>query len=92
MSLYNKLTQTGTVFSPTKTGLTPPTNVLATKSSPLHASSNQPGWSLIGYYYTSVKTGWDKYDDGVDNVLPRPTKLLRKDFLNIPQYINNTPG
>jgi hypothetical protein len=92
MSLKNRLEKTGTPLSITKNGSTPSINPLATKNSNLHASGNQPGWSLLGYNYSLVNPFYLLYVDGVDNALPRPTKLLRKDFINIPQYINNTPG
>jgi hypothetical protein len=92
MSLKNRLEKTGTPLSITKNGSTPAINSLATKNSRLHASGNQPGWSLLGYDYGLVNPAYLSYADGVDNALPRPTKLLRKDFINIPQYINNTPG
>jgi len=74
MGILNKL-QTGGSNLTAYDGLTPPTNVGATKSSKLHANGNLPGYSLNGSNSTEVVAAYNAYLDGVPNPLPQPSNL-----------------
>jgi len=93
MSLLNKLTQTGSPFSITGNGSTPPTNILATNQSKLHADGSQASYSVNGANFTQVNNAFQAYVDGMPNNLPQPSQL---DYNNgtIPttdQYLLNLP-
>jgi hypothetical protein len=94
MSLYNKLTQTGTPLSITGNGSTPSINILATGQSKLHADGSQASYSVNGANQSSVNTAYQGYVVGNPNILPQPSQL---DYNNgtIPaadQYLLNLPG
>lgn len=75
-------------------GLTPTTNPGATKQSKLHASNDEPGYSLGGAFKGDVDKAYQAYNDGdSSNTLPSPSQLDRKDGL-VPasdKYMNNLP-
>lgn len=89
MGLLNKLQTAGSTLT-SYDGVTPPTNVGATKSSKLHAYSNIPGYSLSGAFTTEVKSAYTAYDDGVPNALPQPSNL-DLNGKNQPKYLDNPP-
>ena len=74
MGLLTKL-QTGGSSLTSYDGMTPPTNVGATKLSKLHANGNLPGYSLDGSYTADVTAAYNSYSDGSLNTLPQPSKL-----------------
>lgn len=75
-------------------GLTPTTNPGATKQSKLHASNDEPGYSLGGAFKGDVDKAYQAYNDGDNsNTLPSPSQLDRKDG-SVPasdKYMNNLP-
>jgi len=74
MGLLNKLQNSDSTLTPYD-GVTPPTNVGATKSSKLHAYGNLPGYSLSGAFASEVRKDYTLYNDGVLNALPQPSNL-----------------
>ena len=75
-------------------GLTPTTNPGATKQSKLHASNDEPGYSLGGAFKGDVDKAYQAYNDGdSSNTLPPPSQLDRKDGLvpDSDKYMNNLP-
>ena len=72
-------------------GQTPSTNIGATKQSALHADGGTPGYSLNGSHFTEVNKSFQKYNDGVNNLLPQPSQLDLNGYTPV-QYINNLPG
>ena len=74
-------------------GLTPTINPGATKQSKLHASNDEPGYSLGGAFKSDVDKAYQAYNDGVNNTLPSPSQLDRKNG-SVPdsdKYMNNLP-
>lgn len=74
-------------------GLTPTTNPGATKQSKLHASNDEPGYSLGGAFKGDVDKAYQAYNDGFNNTLPSPSQLDRKNG-SVPdsdKYMNNLP-
>ena len=53
----------------------PPINQGATKQSRLHAYDVNAGYSLDGNYQPIVNQAYQAYDDGVTNVLPKPSQI-----------------
>lgn len=98
MGLLTQLTTAGSTLSK-HDGATPPTNVLATNLSKLHANGDQPGYSLNGSNGAAVRSEYGEYEDGVNNSIPQPSQL---DLNGVPPtispagqklpYIDNLPG
>jgi hypothetical protein len=74
MSLLNKLTTQGSNLSAANGGAIP-TNILATKSSKLHADGSNPGYSLNGANASEVNNAYQEYKDGAVNIIPQPSQL-----------------
>lgn len=72
--LLDKLQKEGSLLT-AYNGITPPTNIGATKLSKLHAFDNTPGYSLDGNYTSEVVAAYNSYLDGVANSLPQPSQL-----------------
>lgn len=74
-------------------GITPSINPGATKQSKMHASGEDPGYSLGGAFKNDVDKAFQAYNDGVSNNLPSPSQLDRKDGSVPPsdKYLNNLP-
>lgn len=94
MSLLDLLTQNGSKYSKYD-GASPPTNLLATKQSPMHVDplTTKPGYSVVGDIATTAKEtvkAWNEYDDGQLNPLP-PHSLLDLEGIQPPRYEDNTP-
>jgi len=89
MGLLDKLTIAGSVYS-YGNGQTPPTNPGATQQSKLHADGGQPGYSVNGDYFPIVNSAYQQYNDGVNNILPRPSQL-DLDGITPPRYVDNLP-
>jgi len=89
MGLKDKLTSGASSLS--YNGVTPPTNVGATKLSKLHAFGNDPGYSLNGGFSNEVISAYTAYNDGVNNALPQPSQL---DLNGVApsKYMDNLPG
>ena len=90
MGLLDKLTTAGSPYS-YDNGTTPPTNLLATKLSPLHVDGNQPSYSVNGANFSDVNTAFQQYNDGVNNILPQPSQL-DLGGTTPPRYIDSLPG
>lgn len=98
MGLLTQLTTAGSNLSGHNGG-TPPTNILATNLSTLHANGDQPGYSLNGATGIAVRSAYGTYEDGVNNSIPQPSQL---DLDGVPPtitpkgqklpYIDNLPG
>ena len=89
MGLLNKLQTAGSTLT-SYDGVTPPTNIGATKSSKLHAFSNLPGYSLSGAFTGEVTSAYTSYNDGVPNALPQPSNL-DLNGKDQPKYLDNPP-
>jgi len=74
MGLIDTLLNQGSPYS-YGNGSTPVVNQGATQQSKLHADGNQPGYSLDGSDFNVVNLAAQKYNDGVNNVLPMPSQL-----------------
>ena len=75
MGIQDILLKKGSAYTPYD-GATPTPNPLATQASTLHASlAGTPGYSLDGATFSTVNTAFNQYDDGKNNVLPRPSIL-----------------
>jgi len=90
-SLLDKLQKGGsnlTAFD----GTTPRVNPGATKQSKLHASNQQPGYSLDGAFKGEVTTAYNSYLDGVTtNKLPQPSQLDLNGKIPANNYLSNPP-
>lgn len=89
MSLLNKLTKLGSIFSANNGGPIA-TNPLATKQSKLHANGNQPGYSLNGANASEVNSDYQEYRDGATNILPQPSQL-DLNGKTPSKYLDNSP-
>jgi hypothetical protein len=74
MGLQDTLTIKGSKLSAANGGAIL-TNPLATKTSPLHANGSDPGYSISGAAFGEVNKSFQLYNDGMNNVLPQPSKL-----------------
>lgn len=92
MGLKDTLINKGSNLTPYD-GATPPTNLLATKASLLHAGVlGQPGYSLDGNFAFQMGRAYGAYDDGDPrNNLPRPSQLDRNG-VTPPKYKNPETG
>lgn len=91
MGLLDKLTNQGGSNLTKYDGVTPKTNVLATKQSPLHAVGATPSYSLDGANVSTVRAYYESYDDGVINALPQPSQL-DLNGKSPAKYSDNLPG
>ena len=89
MGLLDKLTTQGSTYS-YGNGQTPPTNILATQQSKMHADGNAPGYSVSGDNFGDVNSAYQSYNDGVGNILPMPS-LLDLDGLSPASYSQTGP-
>lgn len=89
MGLYDLLTKTRATDLTKFCGTTPPLNPLGTKQSTMHAESvtgnTKVGYSLDGSLFPQTNKGYQQYDDGVPNQLPRPS-VLDLDGKDLPRY------
>ena len=94
MSLLNKLTQTGSLYSITGNGSTPAINILATNQSKLHADGSQVSYSVNGANQSTVNAAYQGYVDGTPNILPQPSQLDYNNGVipNSDQYLLNLPS
>jgi hypothetical protein len=56
----------------------------------MHAFGNTEGYSLNGAFTSTVTSDYNKYDDGVLNILPQPSNLDIK--TPIERYVNVKPA
>lgn len=90
-SILNKLLKDGSGLTAFK-GTTPRTNPGATKQSKLHASNQQPGYSLDGAFAGEVTAAYNSYLDGVTtNKLPQPSQLDLNGKIPANNYLSNPP-
>jgi len=66
-------------------------NVGATKQSKLHAFGTTAGYSIEGAYNTETTKAYNSYNDGTNNILPRPSNLDLKGQIPPNSYANNPP-
>jgi hypothetical protein len=91
MAILDLLSTKGSPYS--LNGVTPQTNLGATRSSALHAEGDQPSYSVNGNNRNPVNSAYQQYMDGTNNQLPQPSQLDR-DNGNVPsknKYLNNLP-
>lgn len=94
MSLLNKYNAHDSSYSPSPSDpgrIRKQANVEgATKQSKLHAlPTGAPGYSLDGAFYSDVNQDQQKYDNGVDILLPSAPSSL--DDFSHPKYENVAP-
>ena len=81
MGLYDLLTKNQATKLTKFFGNTPPLNPLGTKQSTMHAESvggnTKVGYSLDGSLFPQTNKGYQQYDDGVNNPLPKSSVLDR---------------
>lgn len=93
MGIKNMLQTQGSPYAAEKNGGNIPTNILATKQSPLHynPTTQKPGYSVDGTNQSVVNAEFIKYNDGMPNTLPPSTQLELGDP-TAPTKYDSTPG